>query len=780
MGLKETIKDIQTRYEAIKDVTEIYRVRLKALEELSKVINSNQDLEETLNNTLDLIIKLFQVPSGSIYLFAPNQKYMEISVARGEKAEEVKKYKIELGEGIAGKVALTGQPIIVSDVKNSTDYAFHIGREINYIPENILCVPIKIKEKILGVIEIMDKPSGFNNDDMNLLTSIANSIGMVIENINIYKLLNQNFERLSKLIEVSKVINTTLELRTLLEYIMNTAKAVLKAEGSSLMLIDKNRKELYFDVVAGDSGEVLKQIRIPIGTGIAGLVAQTGEAILVEDAENDSRVFKGVDEKTKIVTRNLIAVPMRVKGEIVGVLEVINSIDKPCFDNNDLQLLQAFGDASGIAIYNRELIQNLKDLNKELERSFKEIKTMYEINKKLANETDVNKVFEVSVETISEIFQIERISILLYDELSGILKVKYAKGINDKIIPNIKILPGENVAGWVFKNDNPVLVKNMNIDKRFGKNKRLRYKTASFISIPVHIRGKKIGVLNLTDKKSGEEFNETDFETFNSIVSHISKNYENILYYNEFLEKQRIEKELEITKHIQQHILPKSFPSIKGLQIAAYNIPAKEVGGDFYDYIEINKNIHAFLIADVSGKSLPASMFMALSRSITRVEASNLVSPSKVLEESNKYIFKDSESGMFVTLFYMVIYTDEKLIKYGSAGHNEQLLYNYETDEFNYLKVKGIPLGISPDAKYQEGEIGYKPNDIVILYTDGVTEAINKVGEEFGLERLKNIISKSKDKDANGILNSIITEVEKYTYGVPQFDDITLLVIKFI
>jgi len=779
MALKEKIEEFKEKYSTIKNITEIYKIRLKALEELSKVINSNLSLEETLNYTLDLILKLFQVPSGSIYILSPNKKYMEISVARGEKADDVKKYKIKLGEGIAGKTAVTGEPMIVQDVKSSVDFAHHIGEAINYIPKNALCVPIKIKDTILGVIEIMDKPTDFTEEDLSLLSSISNTIGIAIENINVYKLLQNNFEKLSKLIEISKIINTTLDIKFLLQYIMDSAKEVLKAEGSSLMLMDEDKKELYFDITAGEAGDILKQIRIPLGKGVAGIVAQTGEPMLIEDAQNDPRVYKGVDEKTKIVTRNLIAVPMRVRDKIIGVLEVINSIDKPCFDKNDLDLLQAFGDASGIAIYNRELIKNLQNLNKELEKNYKEIKAMYEINSALANETEPEKVFEIGVKVISEIFGIERVSIMLYNEKSDSLEVNSAVGIDKNIIPNIKVKVGDKISGYVFKNNKSILVKDINKYKIFGKNKKFRYKTASFISIPLSVRGKKLGVLNLTDKKDGQVFEDDELSTFEVIARQIEKNYENVIYYNQFLEKQQIEKELEITRHIQEHILPKSFPKIEGIEVSAFNIPAKEVGGDFYDYIEIDKNTHAFLIADVSGKSLPASMFMALSRSITRIQASNLIYPSKVLQESNKYIFKDSESGMFVTLFYMVIYNNKKIIKFGSAGHNEQLFYDYESDNFKYLKVKGIPLGISVNAKYDEGEIEYKKNDILVLYTDGVTEAINKAGEEFGLERLKNIIINSKYETAENILNNIIKEIEKFTYGIPQFDDITLLVIKF-
>ena len=705
---------------------------------------------------------------------------MDIGVARGEKSDEIKEIKIDIGQGIAGKVAQTGESMIVKDVSTSGDFNKKIGEQIGYIPKSILCVPIKIKEKTLGVIEIMDKFDGdFTEDDRDLLFSIASTLALSIANVRLYKIADQTVNRLKILMEVSKIINTTMDLQELLNSIMSSSRDVLEAEGSSLMLIDEKTNELFFNVTTGAGKDKLKEIRIPVGQGIAGIVAETNEAINVEDAVNDSRIFKQADKTTKIVTKNLIAVPMHVREKVVGVLEVINARDRNYFDKYDLDLLQALADQAGIAVYNRDLISNLRVANQQLQRQYKEIKAMYEMSQGLTNEKDIEQLFRISVEVIRDVFEIEKVSIMLYNEEKKVLEIKQSVGIKDDIIDRIHLQEGEKIDGDVYKNASPILVEDMNKDKKFGRNKKLRYKTSSFISVPLKLRDKVIGVLNITQKKDYSPFDEQDLLTFGTLSNQIGKSYENIIFYNEFLEKQRIEKELEVTRNIQQHILPSDFPKIKGLDVFATNIPAKEVGGDFYDYLMIDDKTHGFLIADVSGKGLPASMFMALSRSITRVEAYNLILPSEVLKESNKYIFKDSESGMFVTMFYFVVHTDKQKILFGSAGHNEQLLFKNDNNNFEYLKEKGIPLGVSPESSYMEGEVEYKAGDILILYTDGVTEAINKTGDEFGMKKFKEIIKKNKDMSANELGDKILKSVEEYSEGMPQFDDITLMVIKF-
>ncbi len=781
--IEKEFKELENKYHSLKNLTELLKVRLRAFEELAKIINSDVSIEEALNTTLDLILNLFKVPSGSIMLLDRSGRDMEISVSRGEKAEEIKKFKVKLGEGIAGKVAQTGKPVIVNDVVNNPDFNKEIGEKINYIPKNIICVPIKNRDKILGVIEILDKggkEKEFTEDDVNLLMSISNTLGVILENVKLYNISNSTLKKLTTLIEVSKIINTTIELEKLLDYIMETAKEVLNSEGSSLMLIDESTNELYFNITAGKGSNKLKEVRLPIGQGIAGIVAKEGKPLIVDDAINDPRVYKVADEVTKTVTRNILAVPMRVQDKIIGVLEVVNSKGRDKFDKYDLELFQAFADQAAIAIHNRDLINNLQQANDEIKRRYTEIKALYELSNRVTHEVESDKLFNIAVDVISNIFNIERVSIMLYEEEEGVLKIEASIGIREEIAKKVKLKPGEGIAGKVFKERESILVEDMDKDRRFGRNKKLRYKSKSFLSVPIKFRNKIIGVLNATDKKDKRKFDKNDLLTFMALSNQIGQSYENIIYYNEFLEKQQIEKEIEITKKIQQHVLPKRFPRLEGIDIAAVNIPAREVGGDFYDYISIDDNVHSFLIADVSGKSLPASMFMAFARSITRVEATNLVSPSRVLEESNKYIFKDSQSGMFVTMFYMVLYLKDKLIKFGSAGHNEQLFYREEKDDFELLNVKGIPLGISDSSIYMESSFNYNAGDILILYTDGITEAMNKYGEEFEMERLKEVVLRNKNLSANGLKNKILEAVNKFTEGMPQFDDITLLILKFV
>lgn len=246
-------------------------------------------------------------------------------------------------------------------------------------------------------------------------------------------------------------------------------------------------------------------------------------------------------------------------------------------------------------------------------------------------------------------------------------------------------------------------------------------------------------------------------------------------YFDE-LERKRFK--LEIAREIQESFLPESLPLLKGFDLSAINLPAKEVGGDFYDFIPITKDKIGLTIADVSGKSISAALFMALSRTILRAQASGNPKVSEVIQDTNNLITADSKSGMFVTLFYGILDLEEKTLTYANAGHNPPVVFNGETGGLIMLKAKGIALGVIEDAEMEERKIALERGDMVVFYTDGVTEAQNESGSQFGEDRLFEIISKNHGLSAKDLTEKIEEEVLSFSGDAPQFDDITLMVLK--
>lgn len=240
---------------------------------------------------------------------------------------------------------------------------------------------------------------------------------------------------------------------------------------------------------------------------------------------------------------------------------------------------------------------------------------------------------------------------------------------------------------------------------------------------------------------------------------------------------ERSKSELRIASDIQRSFLPEMIPHLSGFDLAATFIPAMEVGGDFYDFIPGEGKL-GMVIADVSGKSVPAALFMALSRTIVRVNATHHEKGTDVLEDANNMISADSKLGMFVTLFYGVLDGNSRSLIYANAGHPPPLLMRSGSNCFEKLEVTGIALGAMGGAKYEERRVDLASGDILVLYTDGVNEAENRNGDQYGVERFCSIVRKSSHLSAQGILDKILEDISKFCAGQSQFDDITMVIAK--
>jgi sigma-B regulation protein RsbU (phosphoserine phosphatase) len=248
-------------------------------------------------------------------------------------------------------------------------------------------------------------------------------------------------------------------------------------------------------------------------------------------------------------------------------------------------------------------------------------------------------------------------------------------------------------------------------------------------------------------------------------------------------EMARKDAELQIAAEIQRNFLPETIPQSEGYDIAAKSIMAKEVGGDFFDVmplevIPMSKNRTGIMIADVSGKGVPAALFMALSRIVVRVTATWYKKPSEVISFANPIIASNSKTGMFVTLFYGIIDTETRTLSYVNAGHNPPIVLRKATGEIEELELTGVAVGALEDAPYEQQEITLFPGDVIVLYTDGITEAVNDKEEMFDVPRLHEVIRKNGDSSAQVIVDEIIRSVFAFSGSQPQFDDITLMVVK--
>ncbi len=249
-------------------------------------------------------------------------------------------------------------------------------------------------------------------------------------------------------------------------------------------------------------------------------------------------------------------------------------------------------------------------------------------------------------------------------------------------------------------------------------------------------------------------------------------------------EKEQLDREIQVAREIQRTLLPSKFPEIEGYEIAAFYEAAKEVGGDYYDFIEVDKDVYGVAVADVSGKGIPGSLVMTMIRTALRTEARGVLDAAEVLKKVNDFVIQDMKKGMFVTIFYAILDTRRRRLNYASAGHNPMILYRGRTRKTYYLNPRGFPIGLDlPDpsmfAKALESDtIRLMEDDLLLLYTDGITEAMNQSREQFGEERLLQVVREYGHLPAETFIEKLRDELHSFTEGNAQNDDITLVAIK--
>ena len=298
--------------------------------------------------------------------------------------------------------------------------------------------------------------------------------------------------------------------------------------------------------------------------------------------------------------------------------------------------------------------------------------------------------------------------------------------------------------------------------------------------VPLIYENRLTGLLALGRKKSGKFYRREDINLLNVLANQGAVAIENARMVEDVIEKERMEEELSIARELQISMLPAECPQVAGFRIAAYSLAAREVGGDFYDFIEMGGKRLGVVIGDVTGKSVSGALVVSASRSVFRMLSEENLTVADRMMRANRRLKQDLKTGMFVALLYAVLEGEKKTVALCSAGQTQPVLRSAATGSTGLLETKGdaFPLGILGEAEYEETVITVSPGDVIVLYTDGIVEAMNPGGEIFGFDRLIETINSCRAASAEAMLQEILTRVNAFTAGAPQHDDLTAIVIR--
>lgn len=334
----------------------------------------------------------------------------------------------------------------------------------------------------------------------------------------------------------------------------------------------------------------------------------------------------------------------------------------------------------------------------------------------------------------------------------------------------------QSLLGWMQINKKPLSMNDPANDHRF-RGLKLEGSIRSLLCVPLLVKSELKGVISVCNKKDEDGFTPEDQRLLAIIAAQSAQIIETARLYEEEKALTSVREELRLALDIQLGLLPKTFPEIPGYRIAGSSAPAQMVGGDYFDFIAIDENRLAITLGDVSGKGLPAALLMSNLQATIRGMTLLDVSPAECLSRSNRLMYQSTDANKFASLFYGIVDTRNHRLSYSSAGHDLPFLV-YGQQEPIRLKAGGLLLSCLEDSEYEEDSVALEPGGLLVIYSDGITEARSEDNEEFGEERLSEVVMKHKDLSPQDLIQRITESVKEFAGNLPQMDDMTLVVVK--
>ena len=423
--------------------------------------------------------------------------------------------------------------------------------------------------------------------------------------------------------------------------------------------------------------------------------------------------------------------------------------------------------------------QVILEENKKLKSAIHELSILNEIATAIASTQSLEQIIQLIVQKCVKHLHAEQGAVLLHDLTDTTnpfhtLIRKQDTGINAKNSFHLDT----QISGWMILHKTPLLINDF---KKQDKIKPVEGipDLKSILAVPLILKAKLIGVVALFNKMDEDVFTNEDQRLLSIIAGQSAQVIENARLALKEQTLIKVQEELRLAAIIQTDLLPKDIPQFGGYQLAGRSIPAKEVGGDYFDFIKIDANTFAFCVADIAGKGLPAALLMSNLQATLRGQTFIKAGCANSISFANNILYSNTDSSKFATLFYGILDVNRHSVKFCNAGHNPPFLF-HGANEIRKLETGGIVVGIIPDYPFHEGDCILDLNDVLILYSDGVTEAMNGNEEEFGEEKLKEIVKNDLGCSAEEIVQRIIAAVKIHSYKTEQSDDLTIMAIKRI
>ena len=564
-------------------------------------------------------------------------------------------------------------------------------------------------------------------------------------------------ELLDFLLEVSAATAQTLDLDPLLAHVAEIVQKVLPYDLFAILLYSERRQDLRIRYAVGHREEVVANLSLTLGEGITGAAAVSREPVLVGDVRSDPRYLNSVD-----AVRTELAVPMTARGKLVGVID-LQSTRVNAYTEYDRALLRLIAARVSIAIDNARLYRRVERQNRTL-------KVLAHISREFSSILDLNELLGKIAETMRALISYDAFSILLVDPEMRALRHRFSLRYDKRVdIDNIPL--GKGITGAAATSREVVRVHDTAKDPRYiASHPDIR----SEVAVPLVVQDRIIGVMDLESERVGF-FTDDHVRTLTVLAPQIASSVDNARLYEELATSQRrMEDDLKAARDLQRVMLPDALPEIEGMEAAVRLRPARQISGDVYDIFEHKDRQTVIAFGDVSGKGAAAALYGGLLSGLLRTLAPRRRRPAELLKALNEALIERRVESRYVALCVILWDPATGQIVMANAGALPPMICRGH--EILKMRVEGVPLGLLDSREYEEVPFQTAPGDLLVLYSDGITDHINTAGVEYGRGRLAQVVRSHCSKPAGEVIREIFADVDRF--ATSAFDDQTVFVMK--
>jgi sigma-B regulation protein RsbU (phosphoserine phosphatase) len=573
-------------------------------------------------------------------------------------------------------------------------------------------------------------------------------------------------DQLKALFALGREVTSVLDLEELLQKIPQLISRLTHFTAFGLYLLDEKQSTLSIAYSVGYPAEIARTLRVPVGHGLVGAAVAEGHPILVNDVHTDSRYVEAVPG-----SNSELVVPLRRKGRVIGALNLLSEKSGQ-FTEDDEGILRQFAAHVAVAIENARLFEHEREYTSTLE-------TLTEIAREFGAILNLDELLTRIASLTKRVIDYRTFGILLVHDDTGELEMKVAVRYGDKItVPRVKL--GVGLVGYAALHKEAVVVPDVSADPRYIK---VVDDARSELVIPLLLKDRCIGVFDLESPEL-DAFTKAHVEILTLLASQAAVAIENARLYETIRgNEERLEKEIRFAQRVQMALLPTELPKrMKGVDVAARFAPARELGGDLYDFLAPEPNSLVVAVGDVSGKGVPAALYSAFagelirSRTFRRRYAPERFGPAGVLASTNTILYERQLEEYYCTLCYALFDFKRRTVTMSNSGLPYPIRCSGDT--IAQVDLPGVPLGAFAGSTYDEVSCELAPGDVFVFCSDGVFEANDALGREFGGERLLEVIAGVRRQTAKEIVDAIFGAVQEFRGETSPNDDMTAVALR--